>query len=216
MPPKKGNIKMTEPQLHEYMAFAANRCIASGDIKEVARKTKNIIDTDQQETILVFDGFTGEVIDIDFRGTLEDVLKKLETSSAVMEPAASPETLPSQRGPGRPKMGVVSREVTLLPRHWEWLNRQPGGASVALRKLVEEARRTYQKQDLIRQSREAAYRFVSTLAGNETGYEETIRALFAGNQERFTALTSEWPGDIAEYAQKLAHFSFENSDRIKK
>ncbi len=70
------------------------------------------------------------------------------------------------RGRGRPKLGVVAREVTLLPRHWDWLNAQPGGASVALRKLVEQARRANGDADRARAAREAAYHFMSAMAGD--------------------------------------------------
>ena len=108
------------------------------------------------------------------------------------------------RRPGRPKLGVVAREVTLLPRHWEWLNSQPGGASVALRKLVEEARRANSGKDRLRRAQEAAYRFMSTMAGNEPGFEEAARALFAGRQEPFEALVRGWPKDVREHAKKLA------------
>ena len=108
------------------------------------------------------------------------------------------------RGPGRPKLGVVAREVTLLPRHWDWLNAQPGGASVALRKLVEEARRANEGKDRVRQSQEAAYRFMSVMAGNRPGFEEATRALFAGRAGRFDQLIEPWPEDVRHYARKLA------------
>ena len=113
------------------------------------------------------------------------------------------------RKPGRPKLGVVPREVTLLPRHWEWLAAQPGGASVALRKLVEHASRANQSQDRIRKSRESAYRFMTAMAGNDPGFEEALRALFAGNHERFEQEIAEWPRDIQAHARKLAAPSFE-------
>ncbi|MFY0534142.1 DUF2239 family protein [Nannocystis pusilla] len=43
-------------------------------------------------------------------------------------PRLAAEEPPARTGPGRPKLGVVSREVSLLPRHWEWLERQPSGS----------------------------------------------------------------------------------------
>ena len=108
---------------------------------------------------------------------------------------------PRPRGPGRPKLGVVAREVTLLPRHWEWLAQQPGGASVAIRKLVEEARRTGEDRDRVRQAQEAAYRFMSAMAGNKPHYEDAIRALFAGEAARFEKLIAEWPADVRDHAR---------------
>src|SRR5271157_6443520 len=134
-------------------AFAGVRRIASGDLKEVAVKAKRVIDRGGPAPVLIFDDLSGEVIEVDYRGTPGDVVKRLSE--------------PAPRLPGRPRLGVVAREVTLLPRHWDWLNRQPGGASVALRKLVEEARRTSAPRDRIRQAQEAAYRFLSAMAGNE-------------------------------------------------
>jgi hypothetical protein len=113
------------------------------------------------------------------------------------------------RKPGRPKLGVVPREVTLLPRHWDWLAGQPGGASVALRKLVEQARRTNQDKDRLRLAQEAAYRFMSTMAGNEPGFEEAARALFAANQVRFSEFVEPWPIDVRDHAKKLAARAFE-------
>lgn len=103
---------------------------------------------------------------------------------------------------------MVAREVTLLPRHWDWLARQPGGASVALRKLVEGARRESGVTDPRREAQEAAYRFMSALAGNEPGYEEATRALFAGNEARFAETTASWPRDIRDYASMLAAPAF--------
>jgi hypothetical protein len=111
---------------------------------------------------------------------------------------------PEPRGRGRPKLGVVAREVTLLPRHWEWLGTQPGGASVALRKLVEEARRTSGDRDRSRAARDAAYHFMSAMAGNLPGFEEASRALFADDRRRFAGLIAGWPDDVRDHTVKLA------------
>ncbi|MGY4354661.1 hypothetical protein ACVW0J_001154 [Bradyrhizobium sp. i1.7.7] len=109
------------------------------------------------------------------------------------------------RGRGRPKLGVVAREVTLLPRHWEWLGAQPGGASVALRKLVDEARRVSGDKDRERQARDAAYHFMLTMAGNLPQFEEASRALFADDRRRFTGLIADWPVDVRDHIVKLAY-----------
>jgi hypothetical protein len=135
---------------------------------------------------------------VDFRGSAEDVLRRLAQTEGNQATPDGP------RGPGRPKLGVVAREITLLPRHWDWLNAQPGGASVALRKLVEEARRANGGKDRVRQSQEAAYRFMSIMAGNRPGFEEATRALFAGHRDRFDQLIAPWPKDVRHHARKLA------------
>jgi hypothetical protein len=168
----------------------------------VALKAKEALDRDQSLPILIFDDSTSQQIEMDLRGTFEDVRRRLaEAAGRVDEAQAQPET---PRGPGRPKLGVVAREVTLLPRHWEWLNRQPGGASVALRKLVEEARRVHSGRDRVRAAQEAAYKFMSAMAGNEPGFEEAIRALFVGQGDKFGRMISGWPADVRDHAKKLA------------
>lgn len=178
-------------------AFEGSRRIVSGEIADVALKVKELVDRGEQAPVLIFDDDTSQLVEIDFRGAAEDVLARLRPSAE------------APRGPGRPKLGVIAREVTLLPRHWEWLASQPGGASVALRKLVERARGANQSQDRIRVARESAYRFMSAMAGNEPGFEEATRALFAGKRERFEEETTGWPVDIQAQARRLASLSFE-------
>lgn len=191
-------------------AFAGIRCIATGELAEVAIKVKNIIDKGETERILIFDDITSEQIEVDFQGTAEDITRKLNERFGKSIQAASPESTEKKEpaGPGRPKLGVVAREVTLLPRHWEWLNRQPGGASVALRKLVEEARHANESKDRLRLSKEAVYRFMYALAGDQPGYEEVSRALFNGSQNQFLKLVENWPQGIRDHIQKLAATAF--------
>ena len=184
------------------IAFAGARCIAAGDLAEVALKAKEAFDRGR-EPILLFDAVTSEPIDLDFRGTPADLLKRLARAAGPTSVPAAPEH-GARRGPGRPKLGVVAREVTLLPRHWEWLGGQPGGASVALRKLVEQARRDNDGRDRIRRAQEFAYRFMSAMAGDRPGFEEATRALFAGDRPRFDRLVKPWPADIRDHAKKLA------------
>ena len=162
--------------------------------------------------MLVFDDETGEQIEIEQRnvaakpsGQPGDLVHPPDSSDP-SDKADPSDTNPTGRG--RPKLGVVPREVTLLPRHWEWLTRQPGGASVALRKLVEEARRTHAEQDLRRQSQSAAYKFMTAMAGDRPGYEEAVRALFAGKRVRFELEIERWPVDVRSHALKLAAASF--------
>jgi hypothetical protein len=183
-------------------AFEGFRRIASGTLAQVALKTKKIIDRGKCVPVVIFDDVTSEQIEVDFRGTAEDVLRRLAEMTRDGTPAAAPER-EAPRGPGRPKLGVVAREVTLLPRHWDWLNGQPGGASVALRKLVEEARRVNESKDRARRSQESAYRFMSAMAGNLPGFEEATRALFAGDPERLEGLIRVWPKDIRTHIKRL-------------
>jgi uncharacterized protein len=193
-------------------AFEGSRCIASGDLAQVALKTKEVVDAGEHLPILIFDDATCELIEIDFRGSPEDVLNGLaETSSKdALAAALAYSGKEPPRGPGRPKLGVVAREVTLLPRHWEWLNSQPGGASVALRKLVDEARRANEGKDRLRRAQEAAYRFMSVMAGDRPGFEEATRALFSGQAGRFDRLVEAWPADLRDHARKLATIVFQD------
>jgi hypothetical protein len=185
-----------------YIAFAGDRRIASGDLRDIARSAKRTLDLHGDAQLLIFDGKTSGPVEIDFRGSIDDVLARLPRSEA---PAADEDTAATApRGPGRPKLGVVAREVTLLPRHWDWLTQQKGGASVAIRKLVEEARRNSEAKDRIRLAQEAAYRFMSAMAGNRPHYEEAIRALFGNDPSRFGKLIAEWPADVRDHALGLA------------
>ena len=190
-------------------AFDGDRCIASGDLLEVAREVKAVLGRKEPASVLIFDDFTGEPVEIDFRGAIDDVLRRLPQPAEDPPPtAASEPEKEAPRGPGRPKLGVVSREVTLLPRHWDWLSSQPGGASVTLRKLVEKARLANQERDKARRAQEAAYRFMSAVAGNLPGFEESTRALFAGDRAKFDRQTEDWPGDLRDFARKLARPAF--------
>jgi hypothetical protein len=187
-------------------AFEGSRRIATGELAQVALKTMAVIARERHEPVLIFDDATGEQIEVDFRGSAEDVLKRL-AGTGEGAPALPDGEAP--RGPGRPRLGVVAREVTLLPRHWDWLNDQPGGASVALRKLVEEARRRNEGKDRVRRSQEAAYRFLSAMAGNFPGFEEATRAFFASDRVRFDELVESWPADVRDHARKLAAVAFQ-------
>ena len=195
-------------------AFAGSNCIASGKLGSVALAVKKVVDQGTQEPVLVFDDSTGALIELDLRGTAGDVTRRLEQAAEPAGAASSvcPALTGAHRGPGRPRLGVVAREVTLLPRHWDWLASQPGGASVALRKLVEEARRANAGTDRVWLAKEAVYRFMSAIAGNRSGFEEAIRALFAGDATRFAEQMQDWPVDVRQHVQKLAQAAFEPTD----
>ncbi|PIT05874.1 hypothetical protein TSA1_04430 [Bradyrhizobium nitroreducens] len=185
-----------------FTAFQGPRRLVSGPAGEVALVVKRVAQR-PDEPILIFEDATGRSIDFDLRGGDREVLVRL---AKLVPPPVAETALPNEpRGRGRPKLGVVAREVTLLPRHWEWLGAQPGGASVALRKLVDEARRASGDKDRERQARDAAYHFMSTMAGNLPQFEEASRALFADDRRRFTGLIADWPADIRDHIVKLAY-----------
>jgi uncharacterized protein len=190
-----------------YISFAGDRCIASGALREVVRAAKEMLERNPEASVLVFDRATSGVIDIDYRGSLEQVLARLPVVALADEADDVSQSAP--RGPGRPKLGVVAREVTLLPRHWEWLAQQRGGASVALRRLVDEARRAHKDKDRIRAAQEAAYRFMAAIAGNKPDYDEAARALFAGDSAKFDGLLASWPKDVRNHLHWLAEAAFE-------
>jgi len=178
--------------------------LVSGPLAEVALAVLKASQSAAAEPIVIFDDANGRPIDLDLRGTERDIVARLPQPASNSETPADDLSAPEPRGRGRPKLGVVAREVTLLPRHWEWLGAQPGGASVALRKLVEEARRTSGDRDRGRAARDAAYHFMSVMAGNLPGFEEASRALFADDRRRFVQLIAGWPGDIRDHVVKLA------------
>jgi uncharacterized protein len=184
-----------------YTAFQGQRLLTAGSLAEIARAIRRV-EHDDARPLVIFSDASGRPIDLDLRGTDAEVLARLPNagSGPTQEDAAPAEP----RGRGRPKLGVVAREVTLLPRHWDWLNAQPGGASVALRKLVEQARRTGGDADRARMAREAAYHFMSVMAGNLPQFEEAARALFADDRRRMAELIAPWPPDIRDHAVKLA------------
>jgi hypothetical protein len=187
-----------------FTAFIGARRIAQGPLLDVALAVKAALDGGEAGEILIFDG-TARPIEVDFRGGSTEVAQSVARGLAA---AGAGEA--GRRGPGRPKLGVVAREVTLLPRHWAWLADQPGGASVALRKLVEAASRDKHGHDRRRLAQEAAYRFISAMAGDRPHFEEAARALFAGAKQKFIDLTQAWPHDIADHARALSEGAFED------
>ena len=208
-------------------AFEGGQCIASGALKDVAPRAKAAVDLAASSTaplpVLVFSDASSETIELDWRGTPEVFSVRLAQLAAALDAVAEPDTNTSDgwadavpadaeapRGPGRPKLGVVAREVTLLPRHWEWLASQPGGASVALRKLVEVARRDSVATDRVRRCSAAGYKFMATMAGHEPAFEEASRALFAGDRAGFEARIAGWPADVQNHLKKILADAFQS------
>lgn len=186
-----------------YSLFDGHRRLASGPLSDTAVAFARAAATGSN-WLLLFEDATGRQLDVDTRGTDEEIAARY---AEVPEPSRDTSTesrTPGQRGPGRPRLGVVAREVTLLPHHWEWLSAQPGGASVSLRKLVEHARKAGAADERLRHQREAAYRFLHAVAGNLPDFEEVTRALFAGDLERMRTLMLPWPTDVREHALQLA------------
>ena len=187
----------------QWVAFAGQRRVAFGQPRTVASTVKAVVTQNPEAQVLVFDVLTSETVEIDLRGSVAEVLARLPVEAETVTPvaeAAAEVTPAAPRLPGRPKLGVVAREVTLLPRHWEWLSAQSGGASVALRKLVEQSLRDNAEADRRRAAQESVYRFLNAIAGNLPGFEEATRALFAGDVVRFANEMTNWPPDVREHA----------------
>ena len=185
------------------VAFTGDRLIARGPLGEALPAIHAAAAAGRSP--LVFDRVDGRVVDLDLRGALAEALARL--GPALVPP-------PEKRGPGRPKLGVVAREVTLMPRHWDWLAAQPGGASVALRKLVEGALKTGEGPDRARRAKETAYRFMTAMAGDLPGYEEATRRLFAGERAAFDAAVEAWPEGVRETLREMAEGAWGGRDDL--
>lgn len=175
-----------------YAAFAGTRLLAAGELDGVLRAVKKQVDAGKGEDLLVFEDDSGRSVDFDLSGSVEEVVERAKPSP----------------GRGRPKLGVIGREISLLPRHWEWLEQQPNGISAAIRRLVDEARKRDPGELQARLAREAAHKFMNAMAGDRPGFEEALRALYAKDHERFLRKIARWPGDVRRHAEKLAEPSF--------
>jgi hypothetical protein len=184
---------------NRFTVFEGSRHVASGNIGEVALAYKRAIIA-ATAPVLIFDNSTGRSIDLDVRGGDEEAVKRAVDQFESPVPVVDIEPA----GRGRPKLGVVSREVTLLPRHWDWLATQRGGASVTLRRLVDEARKSGADQSDRRKAKERAYYFMSAMAGDLANFEEASRALFADDLVRVADLTVSWPEDVRNHLTALA------------
>lgn len=172
-----------------YIAFAGSRRVGEGRVEDILPILAQRFEKDCGDTTLVFDVQTGRSVDFDLRAPLDEILSRYGVTT--------------EKAPrGRPRLGVVSREISLLPRHWDWLDQQPNGISAALRRLVERAMKNQPGKDRARQIRAATSQILTAIAGNRPHYEEVCRALFNGDAAVFNRLTARWPKDIAHFAQR--------------
>lgn len=180
-------IQTFDPKSDQFTAFVGTRIVAEGTRQSVHTFLRESHETEA----LIFEDWSGKQTDFDL-------------SQPFVEP-------PTYAGPGRPKLGVKAREVTLLPRHWDWLDNQRGGASARLRELVEKAMKENPTRERIRQAQDSCFRFLSAVAGNLPNYEEASRALTRKDQAAFKEQIETWPEDVRGYATFLAHDAFLNS-----
>lgn len=172
-----------------YTAFAGNRRIAAGNRDSILSEVKQYTDT-SDDRVLIFEDMTGKQVDFDFSGSLDDVLERGRTRAVRMRP-------------GRPKLGVVGREVSLLPRHWEWLEDQPNGISAAIRRLVDEARKREPGAQRARRLRDGIARFMWSMGGDLPNFEEATRALYGETNSRLDDLIASWPVDVRDHVIRL-------------
>jgi hypothetical protein len=184
-------------------AFDGVRLIAAGPLAEVAAATWRAMQAGARGPLLVFDDHSSRPVEFDLRGNEREVLARLQSALA---------QAPVSRGPGRPKLGVTAREVTLLPRHWDWLATQPGGASAYLRRLVEQARRGGDAGVRARAAGESVDRFMQAMTGSLPGHEEVSRAFWRGERKQFATLTRAWPVDVRDHLRRLAAIAWDESE----
>ena len=183
---------MSDPNDEEimYTAFAGARRIAAGNRDSILSQIKQYTDS-SEERVLIFEDVSGKQVDFDFSGSIDDVLERAR--------ARSPKA-----GPGRPKLGVVGREISLLPRHWDWLEDQPNGISAAIRRLVDEARKREPGAQRARRLRDGIARFMWSMGGDLPNFEEATRALYGESDARLEELIAPWPDDVREHVLRLA------------
>lgn len=190
--------------MNTHIAFNEHTCIAEGSLLDIALAAREQLSTANNSLVLIFELDTGRQIDIDTRGTEAELRSRFG-----YDPGESPTPTSKAKGQrGRPKLGVTGREVTLLPRHWDWLDTQRGGASATLRRLVDEARKENAQEDKARASQDKTLRFMSAIAGDLAGYEDATRALYSQNRDAFEQNIKTWPKDICRVITSLCEDAF--------
>ncbi|MCB1642856.1 MAG: DUF2239 family protein [Xanthomonadales bacterium] len=192
------------PQLR-FLVFEDTRCLCDGPASLAAEFIERRFADGQRGQLLVFDADSGEQLDVDHSAPWQELTRQLQW---LAQERRGENEAPARSGPGRPRLGVVAREVTLLPRHWQWLSLQPGGASATLRRLVEQARKAGAEKESQRLAQDATFRFLNTLAGDLPGFEDACRALYAGQSEAFSACLKDWPADVRQHAVRMAQSAF--------
>lgn len=173
-----------------YTAFTCLSRIGGGDLETTVRDTWAYIQDHPEANVQVFDDRTGHGVDLDLRGGLDEAMAR------VVPPK-------NKKGPGRPALGVVCREVCLMPRHWEWLDEQTLSASAVIRRLIEAARKETSSDMARKRALEAAGRFMWAVAGDLVGFEEASRALYAERWPIFDRLVEPWAADVREQLAKM-------------
>ena len=186
-----------EHTVQSYTAFNNQHILIQGSLEKVVLKVKKQLEQHPSSDVLIFSDSSGKKMDFDLRGSENEVLARLEKF-------IGKDALSTTSGPGRPKLGVISREVSLLPRHWEWLSTQSGGASASLRRLIDETKKQTSAREIIKQAQERTYKFMTTIAGNLSKYEDALRALFSKDKKLFEDHINDWPKDIKKQTIKLA------------
>ena len=189
--------------MFSYTAFEDHQRIAQGSLELIALSVKKRLKVNREARVLIFSDSTGKQVDFDFSGSEKDVLERLKIYSQSSSKARS--------GAGRPKLGVVAREISLLPQHWEWLTNQDGGASATIRKLIDDKTKfDSSEKETIKKSQEVTYKFLSAIAGDLPHFEEAIRYLYRKDKKKFIDFIANWPSDIVQHALTLSENVFKN------
>lgn len=197
-------MKKTKQIQHTFTAFQNNNMLTSGQPWEVAIALKAAMKVDRESEFLCFDDSKGSFIDLNLSGSYEDIIERYK-------PAEPTSQKNKHSKAGRPSLGVISKEITLLPRHWEWLAQQESSASATLRKLVETAIKSNSQEELVRQAKATTDRFMISMLGDEINYENAARALYRGDKVQFRDLTRRWPADLRHHVMRLSAPVFQSS-----
>lgn len=188
--------------MQTYTAFEGFQKLVSSDLEKVLLAVKKRLKAHRDSSILIFSDSTGKQMDFDLSGSDADVIERHKIYTA--------KTTSPQPTVGRPKLGVVAREISLLPSHWEWLNNQAGGASATIRLLIDEKVKLASSDKMkVKNAQEVTYKFLSAIAGDLPNFEESIRYLYRSDRKKFSELVADWPQDVVAHALTLAADVFE-------